>query len=104
MGIERLVVQVSAFVVIYSALTGRSFCTASREMNDLLRRNMLERFVIGMHSEGDSAHQRFTDGHCHTSVVLPWAVQTFRPTLFCTRGRRLSLRCARSWSIRTTSR
>jgi len=51
MGVERLIVQVSAFVVIYSALTGRSFCTASREMNDLLRRNMLERFVIGASSE-----------------------------------------------------
>jgi beta-glucosidase-like glycosyl hydrolase len=34
-------------VVIYNALTGDSFCTSSRDMTGILRRNMLDRFVVG---------------------------------------------------------
>ena len=46
--IERILMQVSSFVVIYNALTGDSFCTSSRDMTGVLRRNLLDRFVVGM--------------------------------------------------------
>jgi len=48
--VEAIVTQVSHLAVAYMALTGTSFLTSTRSVVDILKRNLLDRAVIGRFS------------------------------------------------------